>query len=85
MVSEIIHMFFFIFLKSWSRFFQTFVGSHLETGARVGLNPVEVGLVTVRNWKNSDVWNWVIVFSWVIVVDVVDQLGDFAIFCGDLE
>jgi len=86
MVSEIIHIFFFIFLQSW--FFVTmFIGSgiHLETGARVGLNPVEVGLVTVRNWKNSDVWNWIIVFSWVIVVDVVDQFGDFAVFCGDLE
>lgn len=59
--------------------------SHLKTDARVGLNPVEVSLVTIGNWKNSDIWNWVIIFSWVIVVDVVDQFGDFAVFCGDLE
>ena len=84
MVSEIISCILFHFLKSW--LFPTLIlGSEGESFSRVRLNPVEVGLVTVSNWKNSDVWNWVIVFSWVVVVDVVHQFGDFAIFGGDLE
>lgn len=48
-------------------------------------SPVNEGLVALSNWDHSHIWNWVIVHSRIVIVDVVNQAGQLSISDNHLQ
>jgi hypothetical protein len=49
------------------------------------LSPVKEGLITLSNGDHCDIWNWVIVHSRIVIVDVVNQAGQLSISDNHLQ